>query len=186
MTAPPPGRVIILNGVGSVGKSSIARALQDLSPEAWLHVQMDAFLDMLPARYMDHPEGLRFIRHDTSPPEVEIVCGPAVDRLLAGMRASIAALARCGNNIIVDDVLVDEDGSAYRLALAGLDVLWVGVMAPLDVIEARERQRGDRDIGLARWQFGRVHRNMSYDLTVDAARSTPAEIAGQILSRLGH
>jgi chloramphenicol 3-O phosphotransferase len=186
LTAPPPGRVIILNGVGSVGKSSIARALQDLSPEAWLHVQMDAFLDMLPARYMDHPEGLRFIRHDTSPPEVEIVCGPAVDRLLAGMRASIAALARCGNNIIVDDVLVDEDGSAYRLALAGLDVLWVGVMAPLDVIEARERQRGDRDIGLARWQFVRVHRNIPYDLTVDAARSTPAEIAGQILSRLGH
>jgi chloramphenicol 3-O phosphotransferase len=186
LTAPPPGRVIILNGVGSVGKSSIARALQDLSPEAWLHVQMDAFLDMLPARYMDHPEGLRFIRHDTSPPEVEIVCGPAVDRLLAGMRASIAALARCGNNIIVDDVLVDEDGSAYRLALAGLDVLWVGVMAPLDVIEARERQRGDRDIGLARWQFVRVHRNVPYDLTVDAARSTPAEIAGQILSRLGH
>ena len=135
---------------------------------------------------MNHPEGLRFIRHDTSPPEVEIVCGPAVDRLLAGMRASIAALARCGNNIIVDDVLVDEDGSAYRLALAGLDVLWVGVMAPLDVIEARERQRGDRDIGLARWQFVRVHRNIPYDLTVDAARSTPAEIAGQILSRLGH
>ena len=185
MTAPPPGRVIILNGVGSVGKSSIARALQDLSPEVWLHVQMDAFLDMLPARYTSHPEGLRFIRHDTSPPEVEIVCGPAVDHLLEGMRASVSALARAGNNVIVDEVLVDEDVSAYREALAGLDVLWVGIMAPLDVIEARERQRGDRDIGLARWQYPRVHRNIHYDLTVDAARSTPAENAGQILGRLG-
>ena len=183
MTAPQPGRVIILNGVGSVGKSSIARALQELAPETWLHVPMDAFLDMLPARYMDHPEGLRFIRHHTSPPEVEIVCGPAVDRLLAGMRASVAALARAGNNVIVDDVLIDEDGSAYRFALVGLEVLWVGVMAPLDVIEAREKLRGDRDIGLARWQYPRVHRNMPYDLAVDASRSTPAEIARQIRSQ---
>jgi chloramphenicol 3-O phosphotransferase len=139
---------------------------------------------MLPARYMNHPDGLRFIQHDTSPPEVEILCGPVVNRLLAGMRLSVAALARAGNNIIVDDVLVDDDGSAYCQALAGLHVLWVGVIAPLDVIEARERQRGDRDIGLARWQFARVHRNMHYDLTVDAACSTPAEMAGQIRRRL--
>ncbi len=72
---------------------------------------------------------------------------------LLGMRAAVSALARSGNNVIVDDVLIDDDGSAYREALAGLDVLWVGVIAPRDVIEARERQRGDRDIGLARWQF---------------------------------
>ena len=97
--------------------------------------------------------------------------------------ASVAALARAGNNVIVDDVLVDEDGSAYRFALAGLEVLWVGVMAPLDVIEAREKLRGDRDIGLARWQYPRVHRNMTYDLTVDATRTTPAEIAHQIRSQ---
>jgi len=40
--------VIILNGVGSVGKSSTARALQAITAEPFLHVAMDAFLDMLP------------------------------------------------------------------------------------------------------------------------------------------
>jgi chloramphenicol 3-O phosphotransferase len=40
--------IIILNGVGSAGKSSIARALQDIAMQPYLHVPMDAFLDMLP------------------------------------------------------------------------------------------------------------------------------------------
>ncbi|RYZ41208.1 MAG: chloramphenicol phosphotransferase, partial [Myxococcaceae bacterium] len=30
--------VILLNGVGSAGKSSIARALQDILAGVWLHV----------------------------------------------------------------------------------------------------------------------------------------------------
>jgi chloramphenicol 3-O phosphotransferase len=49
-------RVILLNGVGSAGKSSIARALQDITREPFLHVEMDAFLDMLPASSLETPE----------------------------------------------------------------------------------------------------------------------------------
>jgi len=181
----PAGRVIVLNGVGSVGKTSIAKAFQAASAEVWLHVQMDSFLDMLPERCMDDPEGLRFIRHPGPPPEVEIRTGAAISRLVAGMRAAVAGLARAGNNVILDDVLIDEDGSAHREALAGLDVFWVGLVAPLAVIEAREQARGDRAIGLARWQFPRVHKHMTYDLVVDAAESSPADIARLICVSLG-
>jgi chloramphenicol 3-O-phosphotransferase len=42
------GRIVVLNGIGSVGKSFVAKALQALVTEPFLHVQMDAFLDMLP------------------------------------------------------------------------------------------------------------------------------------------
>ncbi|MFO1122722.1 MAG: chloramphenicol phosphotransferase [Hyphomicrobiales bacterium] len=184
MTAAPPGRIILLNGVGSVGKSSIARAIQEQDTASWLHVQMDAFLDMLPARYMDHPDGLQFIRLPVTPPEVEIRCGPVVDRLLGGMRDSVAALARAGNRVIVDDVLIDGDAEDYRRSLAGLSVFWVGVVAPLAVIETREQARGDRVVGLARWQYPRVHRNMTYDLEVDAGAGAPADLARQILAAL--
>lgn len=52
--------VIILNGVGSVGKTSMARALLGLAARPFLHVAMDAFLDMLPARLVGHADGLVF------------------------------------------------------------------------------------------------------------------------------
>src|SRR5262245_4315199 len=46
-------RIIVLNGIGSVGKSSIARALQAMTVEPFLHVQLDMFIAMLPAAYQE-------------------------------------------------------------------------------------------------------------------------------------
>jgi chloramphenicol 3-O-phosphotransferase len=40
--------IVLLNGVGSAGKSSIARALQQITAEPFLYVQMDTFIEMLP------------------------------------------------------------------------------------------------------------------------------------------
>ncbi|WP_205128715.1 phosphotransferase-like protein [Burkholderia ubonensis] len=61
--------------------------------------------------------------------------------------------------------------------LSGFNLLVVGVVAPLEVIEERERNRGDREIGLARWQYQRVHADMKYDLVVDTSVCTPREAA---------
>ena len=47
-------RIILLNGVGSSGKSSIARALQEITAAPFLHVQMDVFVQMLPEALQDH------------------------------------------------------------------------------------------------------------------------------------
>ncbi|MCW3476381.1 phosphotransferase-like protein [Limobrevibacterium gyesilva] len=57
--------VIVLNGVGSVGKSSTARALQTITATPFLHVAMDAFIDMLPRGMFGHPEGLTLRRSRT-------------------------------------------------------------------------------------------------------------------------
>jgi chloramphenicol 3-O phosphotransferase len=59
----------------------------------------------------------------------------------------------------------------------------VGVFAPFEVLEARERERGDRMIGLARWQYERVHRDMTYDLEIDTSSPTPMECAELIKRR---
>ena len=61
--------------------------------------------------------------------------------------------------------------------LSPFELFLVGVFAPLDVLEARERERGNRLIGLARWQYDRVHKDMKYDLEVDTSRATPLECA---------
>ena len=46
-----------------------------------------------------------------------------------------------------------------------------------------ERQRGDRTIGLARWQFDRVHGEIDYDLRLDTDKATPQECARRIRDR---
>lgn len=174
-------KIVLLNGVGSAGKSSIARALQTITAEPFLHVQMDAFLEMLPEALQNHTQGFAFetILQDGKP-SVAIKAGPVGRRTMQGMRHAVAAMAGQGNNLIVDDVLCDGEISEYRALLSNFDLHLVGVFAPLEVLEARESRRGDRLPGLARWQYERVHENISYDLEVDTSQLTPPECARRI------
>lgn len=182
-----PAQVIILNGVGSVGKSSTARALQVIAARPFLHLSMDAFLDMLPAAMFGHPNGLVFETLDEGGrPSVAIHSGPVVERALSGMRHAIAAMARAGNSLIVDEVMIEPgEELEYRTLLADFDVRLVGLFAPLEVLEAREQARGDREIGLARWQYERVHLGRVYDLEIDTSARTPAACAAMIRDAFG-
>ena len=56
----------------------------------------------------------------------------------------------------------------------------MGVTAPLDILEQREKKRGDRKIGSARWQAERVHTGVEYDLMVDTHRESQANIVQRI------
>jgi chloramphenicol 3-O phosphotransferase len=179
-------RVIILNGVGSVGKSSTARAFQTIVAEPFMHVSMDSFIDMLPERMFGHTDGLIFeTTQDDGKPCIMIRAGPVVKRALRGMRHAVAALAAQGNSIVVDEVMLGQEASEYRNLLPQFEVRLVGLFAPLHILEARELARGDRDIGLARWQYDRVHRNVAYDLEIDTSVSTPLQSAKMILDRFG-
>jgi chloramphenicol 3-O phosphotransferase len=174
-------KIVLLNGVGSAGKGSIAKALQAITREPFLHVQMDAFLDMLPEASWGQPDWITFETIDEGgKPAVVITSGPAAERVMRGMRHAIAAMAAQGNNLIVDEVLLGSEKAEYPQLLSAFDLFLVGVFAPLEVLEARERQRGDRMIGLARWQYDRVHKGLTYDLEVDTSRATPQECASLI------
>ncbi|HTU54988.1 MAG TPA: chloramphenicol phosphotransferase [Acetobacteraceae bacterium] len=181
-----PARVVLLNGVGSAGKSSIAKALQAITAEPFLHVEMDAFLRMLPEASFGQTDGLTFETvHHGGKPSVVIRTGPVAARVFRGMRHAIAAMAGQGNDLIVDDVLVGPERAEYAELLLPFEVFLVGVFAPLEVLEARERERGDWMIGLARWQYDRVHAGMRYDLTVDTSRASAAECARMVKERFG-
>jgi len=180
-------QVIILNGVGSVGKSSTAKALQAITSKPFLHVAMDAFLDMLPEKMLSHPDGLMFeAAQDGGKPIIAIRTGPILESAMRGMRHAVAAMAGQGNNLIVDEVMIEARvAREYRALLRSFDLHLVGLFAPLDMLEARERARGDREVGLARWQYGRVHRDIAYDLEVDTAAAAPAECARLIRDAFG-
>ena len=171
-------RVIVLNGVGSVGKSSVARELQHLASAPFLHIALDQFIDGLPPRLIGSPEGIVFLHgHEDGRPSTAVLTGPVCERAMSGMRHAIAAMADQGNNLVVDDVFWNGEERAYRRLLQGHDVRLVALTASLNAIEDRERRRGDRELGLARWQFERVHRDIDYDLEIDTTDLTPAEAA---------
>ncbi|HXQ13408.1 MAG TPA: AAA family ATPase [Caulobacteraceae bacterium] len=180
-------RIVLLNGVSSVGKGSVAKALQRIASRPMLHVQMDAFLEMLPAGMFGNPEGYVFeTTVQDGKPVTAVASGPVLEAVMRGMREAVASLADAGNDLIVDEVMWDPEALAdYRWPLATFDFYTVGLVAPLEVIEQRERQRGDRTLGLARWQYDRVHAGMVYDLQLDTSTATPDELAEQIKLAFG-
>jgi chloramphenicol 3-O phosphotransferase len=175
-------RIVLLNGVSSVGKGSVAKALQRIASRPMLHVQMDAFLEMLPAAMFGDPEGYVFeTGEQDGEPVTAVTSGPLLETAMRGMRGAVAALAEAGADVIVDEVMWDPEALAdYRRRLAAFDFHVVGLFAPLAVIEERERARGDRNLGLARWQYDKVHGGMAYDLELDTSAATPDQLATKI------
>jgi len=174
-------RIIVLNGNSSAGKSSVARALQTIAIEPFLHVPIDAFLDMMPQSQCKGPGGLVFTPGmEDGKPVCAITVGPAAKRTLGGTRRAVATMTAAGNNLIVEDAISDDDAASYAKALAAHHVSWVGVFAPLDVPEERERRRGACEVGLARWLFNRVHGGVGYHLEIDTSGASAMECAAQI------
>lgn len=173
-----PARIILLNGPGSVGKTSVAQALQKITETPFLHVRGEDFLNMLPATHRDHPEGTYYeTLTEGGRPSAVLRTGRHAQAVMSGMRHAVAAMAREGNNLIVDDALNEGGADAYVRLLASCRLYIVGLYAPLDVLEARESRRSDRRPGLARWQFERVHRGVNYDIGIDTATDSPEACA---------
>jgi chloramphenicol 3-O phosphotransferase len=179
--------VVLLNGVSSVGKGSVAKALQRIASRPMLHVQMDAFLELMPPGTFGHPDGYSFeTREDGGKPVTAITSGPILGLAMRGMRAAVAAMADAGADLVVDEVMWDPaDLADYRRRLAQHAFHVVGLFAPLEVIEQREQARGDRTRGLARWQYDKVHAEMAYDLELETSVASPETLAGLIKDAFG-
>lgn len=188
------GRIVLLNGSSSAGKTSLAHAIQLAMEDPWHHVALDQYRDGMPGQYrgMNAPAGTR--GHDglnVAPASVrgelvtEIRFGAMGRRMLRGMHRAIAAFASVGNNVIVDDILFDADLlNDYLLALQDYQVLFVGVRCALDVVEERERTRLGRFPGTAHSHFVEVHAHGCYDVEVDTARFSAVECARVVRARL--
>lgn len=176
-------KVVILNGTSSAGKTSLAKAIQRLAKGPLLRVSMDDFLEMMPPRFANDAEAFSFqLVPGAEPAEVEIGTGPYGAALMRGMRSSVAALADQGLDLVVDDVMLEAgDQDHYREVLSAHAPIFVAVRCALETAEQRERDRGDRDIGQARWQFTRVHAGRTYDLEIQTDDASPDDCARQVL-----
>lgn len=153
--------MIVLNGGSSSGKTTIARALQDILPTTWLAFSIDDLVDAMPRTGED------IVFHDDGSIDV----GPGFRAVETAWMHGLAETARAGVPVIVDDVFLGGAASQerWRTALAGLDVLWVGVRCDPDTAAAREAARGDRPTGMARSQADSAHSGVHYDVVVDSA-----------------
>ncbi|HZM73699.1 MAG TPA: AAA family ATPase [Candidatus Polarisedimenticolia bacterium] len=189
MAAGERGRIILINGTSSSGKTTLARALQAALPELWLEMGIDRFAYALPGRVdgqLTWPLLFSYVRPDgRSDGPFTIRTTGLGHRFISGMHATAAAIADAGMNVIVDHVILEQRWVEEMARLwASFDVLNVGVRCPLSVVLEREREREDRTLGQAEAQFDVVHRWTTYDVEVDTSVLAPDEAVDRISAAL--
>ena len=173
-------QVIVLNGGSSSGKSGIARCLQAVLPDPWLAFGVDTLIQAMPEFWRTSAAGIEFAA------DGGVTVGPEFRTLEAAWIEGVAAMARAGARIIVDEAFLGGAASQrrWRKALGTLQVLWVGVRCEGAVAAGRELARGDRVIGMAASQAGVVHQGVVYDLQVDTTHTEALECARAIAARV--
>jgi chloramphenicol 3-O phosphotransferase len=173
-------QVIVLNGVSSSGKTTIARSLQAMLATPWLLLGIDDLIRAMPNEGLQDGSLLRIGKTG------QVDVGPGWRELEASWYAGVAAIVANGTGVIVDEVLLGGREGQERLqrAFGGLGVLWVGVMCDREVAGAREALRPDRVPGMAESQAAVVHEGVMYDMTVDTSHASPESCAAMILSRV--
>ncbi|MGM0385654.1 MAG: phosphotransferase-like protein [Actinomycetota bacterium] len=132
---PPSGRVIVINGTSSSGKSTLARTLQERWPGPLLDAGLDRHLSMLPRRYLGPawPEVYRYERAMDGT-IAAVTLGPVGRLLYRAMHRGVTALATAGADVVVDHVLLDADSvSDLAIALDGVSATLVGVRLAYDL-----------------------------------------------------
>ena len=153
-----PGKIILVHGASSSGKTTLCRALQARLDAPFWHYSIDHFrgTGVLPTERIDRGD------FDWSLLRASF---------FEGFHRCLPALAAGGNNLLVEHIVeTSEWMSRLVRLLAGYDVFFVGLHCPLAELEARERGRGDRRPGEARQDHAVVHTFATYDLEVDSTR----------------
>lgn len=148
-TARPKGRIILLNGTSSAGKSTLAAELRKTLEPQFHYYASDQLADA----------GFRPLDK-----EARFQCREA---FFEGFHKSIVAFAEAGLDLLVEHILETQSwANSLAALLSPFDVFWVGVHAPLIEIEQRERLRGNRQIGEGAFHL-KTHTFCKYDIEVD-------------------
>ena len=182
------GGVILLNGTSSAGKTTLARAIQDLSPTPLQHISLDHFRDGMAGRYRgmnsrgDEP-GTRGLNVVPVGGATHLRFGDVGRQTLRGMRRAAAAFAATGIDVVVDDLLLEADFLCdYLDVLGAFDVTFVGVRCGVDALKVREAARPGRFPGTALAHMRQVHDGCEYDVEVDTGCMAPRECAERVLA----
>jgi chloramphenicol 3-O phosphotransferase len=185
------GKIIFLNGTSSAGKTTLARALQAALPEFYQHMALDQFRDGMPDKYrgLNSPEGTTGAEGLNVVPVINdphrhtaVEFGATGKQMLSGMRRGIAAMARAGINVIIDDIILETEFlDDYLQTFDGLYVVFVGVKCSPQIIQNRENARPGRFPGTAIGHLNICHAHGVYDVEVDTASDLPPICAQKVI-----
>ncbi len=161
----------MLNGASSSGKSILARGLQAVLADPFLHLSSDQLVDggAIPSR-----------RNES---EVFGWPGTMRTRFFDGFHRCIPAMAVAGNNLVVEHIIeYPEWRDQLRELLEGLDVFLVGVHCALHELDRREEARGDRHPGEGRAhvEANGIHGFGAYDLDIDTTSGVNTRLAERL------
>ncbi|HPF86871.1 MAG TPA: AAA family ATPase [Candidatus Limiplasma sp.] len=164
------GKIIFLNGTSSSGKTTLARCLQASLDEVYYHIAADDFLHMMDEQ------------------KLEKITYDCFVNTVSAMHHTVKLFSDRGLNVIVDHVLLDTPELAFATPecvklLHDSPVLFVRVDCDLAELERREKARGDREAGMAKWQTEHIHGNQIYDVQVNTARQTTDQCV-QVIRRM--
>jgi chloramphenicol 3-O phosphotransferase len=172
--AATPPRLVVITGSSGVGKSSLARALQEeLLPDQWLHFSFDTLFYCLPSSIV-----LRVDQHN----DRSLVDSRAI---AASSHACVRTLLERGHNVIFDTVIMSEKGARSLLqAFNELDPMVVALTCSWEQIRNRTLARGDRTLEEAELGFRSAGGHLQVHHTFDSTSVTAEEIAARLAVHL--
>lgn len=186
-------RVIFLNGPSSSGKTTLAQALQASLDEPFLHIGIDKVIAMMPEK-LNNWDGDKVeqgfwwsLSTDYEGNKIaDIQLGPYAQKISDLLKQLVLTMLEHNHNVIVDEVCVVEGSlNEWKNILQNYNVVYVGLTAPLPVLEQRERMRGNRMLGSARAQNTKVHKENTYDVNLDVSMFSLDECVQKIKETLG-
>lgn len=160
------GKIILLNGASSSGKTTISHALRDVLSEPYHIVQLDAFLEMLPNQSRPVTEDLAF--------QASII-----------LNTTVKFLSDMGHNIIIDHVITSKQiFEAFAKIFKNYPVFMVKITCPIHEMLRREKARGDRVIGTSESSVPYIYPDEIYDIIIDTYVNSPEECAMNIADLL--
>ena len=158
--------VIILNGTSSSGKTSIAQEIVTLTELPIIHAQVDTFFGMFDfSKFKSGSDAFKASK----------IAFSLFDHSIKNI---------CDQNfpVVIDTVF--ERFEYYQNAMnvvEGREVYLVGIHCPLAELCIREKNRGDRRVGLASEQFDDIHSDKQYDLELDTSKLSSSDCARKII-----
>lgn len=168
------GRIILLNGVSSSGKTTLSKTLQERFPDQYFLFPVDILNEISPQK-----GSLSYNVRFTADPKP----------VMSAIFGCVKTFSDNGLNVIVDTVFAKNAHMALDNCLnvfpdCDYPVLFVHVTCPLEELRRRERERGDRKIGWGESLLSILDPQDTYDLVVDTFNETLEECADRIIKSM--
>jgi chloramphenicol 3-O phosphotransferase len=181
------GKLIVLNGGSSAGKTSLAQAFQELVSECWMHLGIDMFWFAIPPSQIDmqqvRPEYHTWdmVVEDDGLEWFSLTPGPLLNRAMHARYRAIRIYLEEGINVIADDLIWTRDWLVDFLQIfEGCEVWLVGVQVSDEEGARREAERCNGIPGTNRGSARAAHADVEYDFEIDTTDGPLPELAREL------